>query len=256
MSEESNAKQIPQHFESIRLATPGTTNDIRNPGALPPKDSWIELDPGTEFELNAKTQEEWLTKVQKFRRVRGNFLAACFDIEYTIDSIIGEVFFPKPRPESLEILKRLFDNIFLKTRSFGKKTTLLENLLKELPTLANLIPKELIPELKDIIRMRNGFAHFPIIFKPIQTNDQQTIAPLLAVKYPPVPLDQSFFKKYGKSIPKVASVLSKALQTLSKDELRDAPASETPQESIEGNSGPIYLGHSILNTDLEDWMLE
>ena len=70
MSDQSNAKKIPEYFESIRLATPGTADDIRNPGALPPKDSWIELDPGTEFELNAKSQEEWLAKVQYMLGIR------------------------------------------------------------------------------------------------------------------------------------------------------------------------------------------
>lgn len=46
----------------------------------------------------------------------GEFLAACFDLEYTMDSIIDEVFFPTPRSESVENIKRLFDEMFLKTR--------------------------------------------------------------------------------------------------------------------------------------------
>jgi len=149
--------------------------------------------------LTQRLKEEWLANVQNFRRVRGNFLAACFDLEYTIDSIIAEAFFPTPRSESGENLKRLFDEMFLKTptRSFGRKATLFEKLLKEVPTLQSLVPKESIQGLKEIVQMRNGFAHFPIVFKPIRTNNEQTIAPFLALKYPPLPLDESFSKNLG-----------------------------------------------------------
>jgi hypothetical protein len=243
---------VPQFFKRIRIATPGSPQDLKNPGALPPKDSWVVLDPGTEFELNAKTQEEWLAKVKKFRRIRGNFLAACFDLEFTIDSIIGEVFFPKPRVENSERLKSVFDDVFLKTRSFGKKIALLEKLLKELPSLVHLIPTVILPDLKDIVQIRNGFAHFPIVFKPLQ--DTETVAPFLALKYPPLALNESFFKKYGTLIPKVSSTLSSALQILSKDDI--SPAAAAGNDSTSGNTGAVYLGHSIVNTDIADWMLE
>jgi|ERR1051325_257332 hypothetical protein len=246
---DGDAEKIPQFVKSIRIATPGSPDNVENPGALPPKDSWIALEPGGEFELNAKTQQEWLTKVEKFRRVRGNFLAACFDLEYTIDSIIGGVFFPRPRVESSDRLKKVFDELFLKNRSFGKKITLLEKLLKELPTLVNLVPTAVFPDLKDIVKMRNGFAHFPIIFKPVQ-GDNETVEAFLALTHPPLPLNESFFKKYGTLIPRVSKVLSNAIQVLSNDDTSPSAATK------KGNSGVVYLGHSLVNTDIADWVLE
>lgn len=68
-ADKSGVEVPPRYFKSIRLAMPGTLDDVKNSRALPARDSWIALDPGTEFELNAKTQEEWLANVQKFRRV-------------------------------------------------------------------------------------------------------------------------------------------------------------------------------------------
>lgn len=251
----TNAEGIPRFFKSIRLAAPGEPSDIRYPEALPPKDSWIVLDPGTEFELDAKAEEEWLLQVQRFRRVRGNFLAACFDLEYTIDAIIGETFFSKPRSESSENLKRVFDKSFLKVRSFGKKLALLERLRKELPDLSTLITLELIAELKDLVEIRNGFAHFPIVFKPDDSDNFKTLSPQLALKYPPLKLDKSFFKKYGALIPKVSSALSKALQIINEDHSESGAAVGSAKEG-KGNTAAIYIGHSIINTDIEDWILE
>ena len=118
---------IPRFFKSIHVATPGTLDDLRDKEALPPMDSWIALDPGTELEFDTAVQQHWLNQAQRFRRVRGNFLAACFALEYTIDSIIAEALFPQPRSESQEEAKRAFEKLFLKSpqRTFGRKIAML-----------------------------------------------------------------------------------------------------------------------------------
>lgn len=63
---ESSSEGPPRYFKSIRFAVPGTADDVKNPRALPAKDSWIALDPGTEFELNAKTQGRVAGECSKF----------------------------------------------------------------------------------------------------------------------------------------------------------------------------------------------
>src|SRR2546425_4510856 len=152
---------IPRFFKSIHVATPGTLDDLRDKEALPPMDSWIALDPGTELEFDTAVQQHWLNQAQRFRRVRGNFLAACFALEYTIDSIIAEALFPQPRSESQEEAKRAFEKLFLKSpqRTFGRKIAMLEQFSGKTALLSASVSKELISELKDIVKIRNGFAH-------------------------------------------------------------------------------------------------
>jgi hypothetical protein len=242
---------IPQFVKSIHVATPGTPDDLQDKEALPPMDSWIALDPGSELEFDAKVQQQWLNQARRFRRVRGTFLAACFDLEYTIDSIVAEALFPQPRSESREETKRAFEKLFLKspTRTFGRKIAMLEQLSGKMAILSASVSKELIGELKDIVKIRNGFAHFPIVFKPIKSDTGQTLIPLLALKHPPLALDDSFFETYNKLIPKVAMGLDTVLQSFI------VPPTEAPKPK-EANTGTVYFGHSILKISENSWTLE
>lgn len=249
--DEGQRGTIPRFFKSIHLATPGTPDDLQDKEALPPMDSWIALDPGTELEFDAEVQQQWLNQAQRFRRVRGTFLAACFELEYAIDSIVAEALFPQPRSESQEETKRAFEKLFLKTptRTFGRKIAMLEELSAKIAVLSASVSSELIGELKDIVRIRNGFAHFPIVFKPIKTDTGQTLVPLLALKHPPLALDDSFLERYGKLIPKVAVGLDAALQSFI------VTPTEAPKEK-DANTGTVYFGHSILKISESTWTLE
>jgi len=61
---------------------------------MSPLDSWICIHPGEGIGLNKQTQEMWIKSARGFRQMRGDILAACFEIENVLDEIIGEVFFP------------------------------------------------------------------------------------------------------------------------------------------------------------------
>jgi hypothetical protein len=161
------------------------------------------------------------------------------------------VLFPQPRSESQEEAKRAFEKLFLKspTRTFGRKIVMLEQLSPKIAVLRASVSSELIGELKDIVRIRNGFAHFPIVFKPIKSDTGQTLIPLLALRHPPLALDDSFFETYSKLIPKVAAGLDTALQSF----IVTPP--EAPKAK-EANTGTVYFGHSILKISENTWRLE
>lgn len=126
---------------------------------------------------------------------------------------------------------------------------MLEQLGAKVARLGASVSTELIVELKDIVRIRNGFAHFPVVFKPIKTDTGQTLIPLLALKYPPLALDDSFFETYGKLIPKVAVSLDTALQSF-------IVTPTEPSKARDGNTGTVYFGHSILKIGESSWTLE
>jgi hypothetical protein len=107
----------------------------------------------------------------------------------------------------------------------------------------------LVGELKDIVKIRNGFAHFPVVFKPIKTDSGQTLIPFLALKHPPLALDDAFFETYGKLIPKVAVDLDTALQSF-------IPTPTEAPKAKDANTGTVYFGHSILKISESSWTLE
>lgn len=222
---------------------------------MPPKDCWITL--AGEGKLTPAIQREWLAMAKEYRKVRGNFLVAGFEIEYTLDLILSEFLFPgteKPASEgqtevnqinSSEILKDLFDQMFLKggENLFGRKIAILRNISREVPFLEKLVKKTLIENLQKIMGVRNIFAHYPITF--IQRNEK--LMPLLIHGEKPIDLDREFFNKYKNLFAIVTSDLENILKYLRE---------EKAQTELEGNprGWRIFMGHSDLNMD--NWLLE
>lgn len=62
---------------------------------IPPRDSWIRLAPGKAVMINERLTKELHKKTREWREIRGNILAACFELEHLLDQILCEVFFPK-----------------------------------------------------------------------------------------------------------------------------------------------------------------
>jgi len=144
----------------------------------PAKDCWLLIPPHGPLHLTPEIQGVWLARAKEFRRVRGDFLVAGFEIEYSVDGLISEVLFADPKPGSADehgassvmgyhdFSKYTFDKLFLKSseNQFGRKITLLKKLSEEFPTLGALIPNDLFDRLRKIMDVRNIFAHYPIVF--------------------------------------------------------------------------------------------
>lgn len=61
---------------------------------LPPRDSVIKFDPGAQLAFDARLQELWIQRGRELRKIRGDMLASSFQVEYVLDEIIAEFFFP------------------------------------------------------------------------------------------------------------------------------------------------------------------
>jgi len=199
---------------------------------LPPRDSWVEISPGESVYIDAKFQEKWHKETRAFREVRGNFLAACFEIEYLLDSLLSEALFPglenpdaKPTDnvpltmESGKVLKNLFDELILKgvslsPISFGFKIDLFKRLSSQIPALQSNMPEGFGNKLDEVRKIRNRFAHYPITFNPVGDPPDQKLLAKLVCRDKTLILNQDFFDKYSKLFGTVMTGLEEILQKL------------------------------------------
>lgn len=173
-------------------------------------DSWIKLVPGSEVQIDARLSEIWNKKKREYREVRGNVLAACFEIEFTLDQVLCEIFFPGldktpeersgeensiPMTEDAKALKSLFSDLFLKgaSASLARKIRLLGKLSSQIPVVQKLAPLDLVTRLDGVRDMRNRFAHYPISFVPSGAVPNQDLAAHLDCRDKSLVLDQTFF---------------------------------------------------------------
>ena len=199
---------------------------------LPPRDSWIALSPGESVHIDAEFQKKWQKETSEFREVRGNFLAGCFEIEYQLDLLLGEILFPgldnpdaKPtdnvplKIESGKVLKELFDELILKGGSlslisFGFKIDLFKKSSSQIPILQSILPEGLGNKLDKIRKIRNWFAHYPITFKPVGDPPNQNLSARLVCRHKTIILDQEFFDRYSKLFGAVMTELEETLRKL------------------------------------------
>jgi hypothetical protein len=206
----------------------------RNRRRLPSKDSWIALAPGESAALDPELMRKWDEKKRLYREIRGNYLAACFEIEYQLDLVLGEVFFPgldqaldanrtqaasgNEIRDDASNLKDSFDELLLKSAQlpFASKIDLLRKLTDRITILGNLVSKELITNLDTVRMARNRFAHYPITFRPSGKPPGQDLVAVLMSRDIDVTLDQSFLDEHSKLLGSVIVQLQEVLTKLRK----------------------------------------
>jgi len=191
---------------------------------LPPKDSCVRLGPGAEVTLNVDVQNKWRDKTLRLRQVRGSILAAVFEIEYSLDRALREIFFPGCGKQSftdstpasstklgVDIRQRctLFDEVFLKSRSanLDRKINILNEIAREIKSFPAILPEGLIKTLREINQIRNKFAHYPISFDPVYVSGQQELQARLICKNEEIVLDDAYLSR-------VFSLLQEAITRL------------------------------------------
>lgn len=238
---------------------------LRRDSGRPAKDCWILVHGiGGGVQLTPEIKKEWLTRARHFRRIRGDFLVAGFEIEYGVDLLISEVLFakldpkntaksPEPTPTDQvtyrELSKYSFDQLFLKGAEnlFGRKINLLQRLSVQFPTLSELVSKDLLKRLHKIMDIRNVFAHYPLIFVQVSDAIGPELRALLMRDESPIELNRSFFDEYTKLFASTESELDNALQRF-----REGPLKVEPAELKKQARTRMFLGHEDLK--MERWL--
>lgn len=191
---------------------------------LPPQDSAISLAPGEKLTLDAVNTEEWKHQTRVLREARGNILSWCFAVEFALDRLISEIFFPNLETpgspdyqnEDKQVLRDLFDELFLKGNrsNFASKIQLLKSLRTRLARLEEITNEDLISRLDSLRDVRNRFAHYPISFFPAQGESRQTFVAKLVCRDKDITLDQIFLQTVENNLRSVAEELQKAVTAL------------------------------------------
>jgi hypothetical protein len=191
---------------------------------LPPWDSAITLEPGQQVTLDTSSGPEFDSKIRVFREIRGNILASCFSVEFALDRLISEVFYPGVETPGTRVfqdtqareLRDLFDDLFLKGNrsNFASKIQLLRSLRARSLRINGLIDSDLIRGLDQLRDLRNRFAHYPISFFPERGENGQVLVPKLVCRDKDLPLDKAFFEKADGDFRFVQEGLQEALTAL------------------------------------------
>ena len=204
---------------------------------LPPRDSWIRLAPGKAIRIDESLSKIWNEKRREWREVRGNILAACFEVEYLLDQVLRVVFFPRldeapsekdtrghhmEANEDAQALERLFDELFLKSAliSFRRKIDLLRDLSSRIPALQRLMPKDIVYKLDKIRDVRNRFAHYPVTFTPVGDPPIQELCASLVCGDKELTLDKNFFDEYNPLFSSILAEMEEMLKRLKEDRHR------------------------------------
>jgi len=191
---------------------------------LPPWDSAITLKPGQQVVLDTTSGPDYDSKIRVFREIRGNILASFLSVEFALDRLISEVFYPgleTPgtrvfQDEQAQELRDLFDDLFLKGNrlNFASKIQLLKSLRTRSVRVGGLIDSDLIRGLDQLRDFRNRFAHYPISFFPEGGENGQVLVPKLVCRDKDLTLDKAFFEKVDGEFRYVQEGLQEALTAL------------------------------------------
>jgi len=196
------------------------------PKKLPPHDSWITIAPGEKVEVDAAFQNKWRETTERLRAVRGHVLAACFEIEFSVDSLIAKAFFPEAAPEPSEDHREYFDELLLKgpNLTFRSKIDLLGKMRTRFDSLAQVIASELVAKLHQVRDIRNRFAHYPVAFKQVKTGSGELdISATLECRDASIELSSEYLEKLGALLGETQENLQNANKELSEKQ-KPAPA--------------------------------
>jgi hypothetical protein len=188
--------------------------------SLPPLDSQIRLKPGGSVSIDAELQKEWIGKADALKRIRGEILAFGFEVEYSIDMIISQFFFPDS-PARSETPKKLFDELFLKSfaSNFARKLEVFKVLSRD-ASLASLVSTSLLENLNRVKDLRNRFAHYPITFDPTTELPYRKLIPRLVCRDKEVTLDDPSLREFQELFASVRSDLDGVIARCDPDQPR------------------------------------
>jgi hypothetical protein len=189
------------------------------PQSLPPSDSWITLAPGEQMTIDPTLQAKWHELTRRGREIRGNVLAHCFGVEFTLDSVISRTFFAEYKSSDPQASVRgdCFDECVLKGRNlnFAAKIDLLRKLRPRISELANALAEEILSTLNEVRDIRNRFAHYPITFRPAKgPTGELNLSMWLECRDRSIELTDGYLASAGQAIIATQSALESANKLL------------------------------------------
>jgi hypothetical protein len=186
-----------------------------------------------------------------------------FQLEYILDEIIAEVFFPGlkviPKTEmgeaalatfaSATVLKEVFIRLFLKATNsqLGRKVDLFNSLTNEIQVFGQLVSEDLKSDLREAVKIRNSFAHFPIYFEATGEPPSQDLSAVFVVRGEKVLLTSAVCAGYKGHLLATSEKLSAVAARLSNIVQRV----DTGEAISLG--GRVWLGHVALDAD--EWQV-
>lgn len=165
---------------------------------LPPRDSWIELAAKTSYlfdvEEITKNQKE---QTRQFHQIRGNLLAAGYNIERALDRLLLVIFVP-PELHKKGPQASLFDGYILKGHfmSFANKIETLKNVIPYAEDIDDDEGAEIVKRLNEVRTIRNNFAHYPIVFFAKGPEPIKNLLPVLKTKKSKIELNNEILDQY------------------------------------------------------------
>ena len=198
---------------------------------LPPHDSWIAIAPGESLELDERSLQLWHEKTRIGRQLRGEILAGCFEIEFSLDLLIGRVLFPDEglpdNSQSANELRGIFDELFLKGANFtfNRKIEVLRQLRRRIDLVALVVSNESLNKLDKLRGIRNRFAHYPISFRQVQTEHGADFLATLVCSDRSLTLDAPFISELNELL----SATKLAMQSANKQvvESQNGPSAQS-----------------------------
>jgi hypothetical protein len=231
---------------------------MNNKDEMSAMDSWISFAPDKGIALNVVLQEKWIQKTRDFRNMRGDILTSSFEIENLLDEIISEVFFPGLNSApgdnadaaevtayvSKSVLKSVFSRLFLKTsaNTFGRKVGLFKDISNEVKALGDLLTDQLKGDLKNIVTVRNAFAHYPITFEIAGDEENPDFAAVILIAGEIIELTQPVCEGHKSLITSVIAMLRDVFENLKANPNREG-------DSPLSRDGIIWMGHTALTDD-------
>lgn len=183
----------------------------------PPRDSWIELKPGESILIDREhIGKAYPEAVRKGRGIRGDVLAAAYEIEYMIDQIITSIFVPYTPDDPR---KNIFDKAFLKSSGLrlNNKLKIIKMCTAEIESISGLISSEILDELYKIKDVRNDFAHYPIKLIPDKAEPIKELTIVLCGSTQDIELSDEYVLSLYQSLERCKEILNTAVGTLDKE---------------------------------------
>lgn len=129
------------------------------------------------------------------------------------------VSYPTQSNEDIKSLKRLFDELFLKSGlvPFSRKINLLKDLSLRNQAMQELMPKKLVNKLDKVRDIRNRFAHYPVTFTPVGNPPNQELSVSLVCTDKELILNNKFFDKYNELFSSVRLEMEEMLKCLKQE---------------------------------------